>query len=127
MGFIKNNKLLRKFQYKEALKSALKSNNSFNISALLYELIKRNSTNKAIIKNNINLKLLLRWIIKFIDDYRFKTIIYQVMEEIIKIKIDNYGLCTKINYEWTVLMNKLKEEFKYLKNIMRLQGMLGLI
>merc|ERR1712137_1356272 len=120
-------KLLKDIYYKETLKLILKSNDEKQILILLNELLRKNSLKKSLFNYNSNLKVLLRWIVRFFYDIRFKSIIFCVLEEIINYQKYNLDNFPKLCYEWIIIVKKIKEEFEYLKKLMKLQGVLRLI
>lgn len=122
--FSNYDKLLRKFEYRQALKIVLKENNPIQITSLLEELWKRNGIEKAL--NGCEhgfFIILLKYLTKFLDDPRVNTVVLHVLGIITGHFINSFIFTTELDKEWYLLNNKLESEILYQRRILKLQGM----
>merc|ERR1711937_247406 len=126
--YSKQDRMLRKFNYSEALRIALKSNNGIQILSLIEELWRRDGIEKAITNcAPFFLASLLKWIIKFIDNSKINIIILYTLSKVVKSHKNNFGKYHIVDVQWNKLKIKLKQEIQYQKSLTKLQGILCML
>jgi U3 small nucleolar RNA-associated protein 15 len=121
----KYEKFLKKFEYKNALNSALEKNEPDIIVSLMEELIQRSSLEIALsYRSEEELVMLLKFLIWKISDYRFADLLIEVA----KITIDMYsciiGHSTVILDTFKLLQSKISSEIDEQREIISVKSKL---
>lgn len=118
-------KLLKSFEYQKALDAALKSNNAIIITSLLEELCHRSGLTIALSgRDELTLQPLLSYATKYIQNPKFGLTISQIISKVLDIYGSDIGLSDALTESFRKLLEQVKAEVAFQRQIMRILGSL---
>lgn len=119
---------LQKYNYKQALDEVLHSRQPATVAALLEELIHRNGLEAALAtRDDTSLEPLLSFVIKFITNPRFSSLLVDVSDVILRNCTQDLGQSVLVDELFVKLQTQLRTEIKLQKDMQGLSGTIDLV
>ncbi|KAI9304399.1 WD40-repeat-containing domain protein [Cunninghamella echinulata] len=121
-------KLLKKFQFTNALDEALKTGDPFVVVSMFYELIHRDAMKTAIAgRDDVSLEPLLRFLLRQIHKPKFTTVVVDVSDIVLDTYYNVFGQSPLIDNLILQLSQKVTSEIKLQKDLLRAMASLDML